>query len=146
MRAKNAAEGIFRGYLIFYLTWPHRPRTRHPRRPGRGGQLPGPAVGVEQADLRAIDQLGRRDLLKTLGLGPSLRAAAIGSIIARPAQPGSERAARRRLRDRSAPGELPGVTFDTLGPMRLSRASHALMAHREASARRSCNSVSDRRL
>ena len=89
-------------------------------------------VGVEQVALWALDQLGLRELLKTLGLGPSLRAAAIGSIVARLAQPGSERAARRWLRDRSALGELLGVTFDTLGPMRLYRASDALMRHREA--------------
>ena len=90
------------------------------------------SVGVEQVALWALDQLGLRDLLKTLGLGPSLRAAAVGSIVARLAQPGSERAARRWLIDRSALGELLGVTFDQLGPMRLYRASDALMAHRAA--------------
>ena len=90
------------------------------------------AVGVEQVALWAMDQLGLRELLQTLGLPPSLRAAAIGSIIARLAQPGSERAARRWLRERSALGELLGVSFDTLGPMRLYRASDALMAHRDA--------------
>ena len=89
-------------------------------------------VGVEQVALWAMDQLGLRELLKTLGLPPSLRAGAIGSIIARLAQPGSERAARRWLRARSALGELLGVTFETLGPMRLYRASDALMAHRDA--------------
>ena len=89
------------------------------------------AVGVEQVALWAMDQLGLRELLKTLGLTPSLRAAAVGSIVARLAQPGSEAAARRWLRDRSALGELLGVSFETLGPMRLYRASDALMAHRE---------------
>ncbi|MCY4363577.1 MAG: IS1634 family transposase [Gammaproteobacteria bacterium] len=89
-------------------------------------------VGVEQVALWALDQLGLRELLKTLGLGPSLRAAAVGAIVARLAQPGSERAARRWLRERSALDELLGVSFDTLGPMRLYRASDALMAHREA--------------
>ena len=89
-------------------------------------------VGVEQVALWAMDQLGLCDLLKSLGIGPSLRAAAIGSMVARLAQPGSEAAARRWLRDRSALGELLGVTFDALGSMRLYRASDALMAHREA--------------
>ena len=62
----------------------------------------------------------------------SLRAAAVGSIIARTARPGSERAARRWLGERSAPGELLGVDFQTLGPMQLYRASDALMTHRQA--------------
>ena len=48
------------------------------------------------------------------------------------AQPSSERAARRWLGERSALGELLGVEFATFGPMRLYRASDALMAHREA--------------
>ncbi|MDE0510564.1 MAG: hypothetical protein OXI88_02100, partial [Gammaproteobacteria bacterium] len=90
------------------------------------------SVGVEQVALWAMDQLGLRELLETLGLPPSLRAAAVGTIVARLAQPGSERAARRWLRARSALGELLGVTFETLGPMRLYRASDALMAHRAA--------------
>ena len=90
------------------------------------------SVGVEQVALWAMDQLGLHELLKTLGLPPSLRAAAVGSIVARLAQPGSEAAARRWLRERSALGELLGVSFETLGPMRLYRASDALMAHRDA--------------
>ena len=65
-------------------------------------------------------------------MGASMSAAAVGSIIARMAQPGSERAARRWLGERSALGELLGVEFATFGPMRLYRASDALMAHREA--------------
>ena len=68
----------------------------------------------------------------SLGIGPSLRAAAIGSIIARMARPGSERATRRWLAERSALDELLGVDFQTLEPMQLYRASDALMAHREA--------------
>ena len=41
-----------------------------------------------------MDQLGLRTRLEELGIGASLRAAAIGSIIARMARPGSERATR----------------------------------------------------
>ena len=55
------------------------------------------SVGVEHVGLWAMDQLGLRTCLQELGMGPSLRAAAIGSIIARMARPGSERAARRWL-------------------------------------------------
>ena len=48
------------------------------------------SVGVEHVGLWAMDQLGLRPLLEELGTGASLRAAAIGSIIARMARPGSE--------------------------------------------------------
>ena len=90
------------------------------------------SVGVEHAGLWAMDQLGLRTRLEALGIGASVRTAAIGSIIARMARPGSERATRRWLGERSALGELLGVDFETMGPMRLYRASDALMAHREA--------------
>ena len=90
------------------------------------------SVGVEHLGLWAMNQLGLRTLLQELGIGASLRAAAIGSIIARMARPGSERATRRWLGERSALGELLEVDFETMGPMQLYRASDALMAHREA--------------
>ena len=90
------------------------------------------SVGVEHVGLWAMEQLGLRTLFEELGMGASMSAAAVGSIIARMAQPGSERAARRWLGERSALGELLGVEFATFGPMRLYRASDALMAHREA--------------
>ena len=90
------------------------------------------SVGVEHLALWAMDQLGLRTRLEELGIGASLRAAAIGSIVARMARPGSERATRRWLGERSALGELLDVDFATMGPMRLYRASDALMAHREA--------------
>ena len=90
------------------------------------------SVGVEHAGLWAMDQLGLRTRLEALGIGASVRTAAIGSIIARMARPGSERATRRWLGERSALGELLGVDFETMGPMRLYRACDALMAHREA--------------
>ena len=89
------------------------------------------SVGVEHAGLWAMERLALPDLLERLGIAPSLRAAAVGSIIARMACPGSERATRRWLAERSALGELPGADFETMGPMRLYRASDALMAHRE---------------
>ena len=88
--------------------------------------------GVEHVGLWAMDQLGLRSCLHELGLKPSLCAAAIGSIIARMACPGSERATRRWLSTRSALDEMLGVDFATMGPMQLYRASDALMAHREA--------------
>ena len=90
------------------------------------------SVGVEHVGLWAMDQLALRTRLPELGLSGSLCAAAIGSVIARMARPGSERATRRWLGERSALGELLEVDFQTMGPMQLYRASDALMAHREA--------------
>ena len=90
------------------------------------------SVGVEHVALWAIEQLDLRARLEALGIGPSLRAAALGSIVARLAQPGSDAAAARWLAHRSALGELLGVDFETLQPMQLYRASDALMAHRAA--------------
>ncbi|MDE0330090.1 MAG: hypothetical protein OXI78_13540, partial [Anaerolineaceae bacterium] len=90
------------------------------------------SVGVEHVARWAMDRLGLRERLKTLGLGPSLCAAALGSIVARLAQPGSEAATARWLGGRSALGELLGVDFERLHPMQLYRASDALMAHRAA--------------
>ena len=90
------------------------------------------SVGVEHVGLWAMEKLALPDLLERLGIGPSLRAAAVGLIIARMACPGSEHATRRWLGERSALGELLGTDFETMGPMRLYRASDALMAHRGA--------------
>jgi len=90
------------------------------------------SVGVEHVGLWALEQVGLPALLAERGLSAPLRAAALGSVVARMAWPTSERATRRWLRERSALGELLGVDFETMGPMRLYRASDALMAHREA--------------
>ena len=75
------------------------------------------SVGVEHVGLwaRKLPELCPRDR----------------SVIAR-ARPGSERATRRWLGERSALGELLEVDFQTMGAMQLYRASDALMAHREA--------------
>jgi len=90
------------------------------------------SVGVEHVALWAMEQFGLRTVFDELGIGASVQAAAIGSIVARMARPGSERATRRWLGERSALGELLGVDFAAMGPMRLYRASDALMAHRAA--------------
>ena len=89
------------------------------------------SVGVGHAGLWAMERLALPDLPERPGIAPSLRAAAVGSIIARMACPGSERATRRWPAERSALGELPGTDFETMGPMRPYRASDAPVAHRE---------------
>ena len=90
------------------------------------------SVGVERVALWALGELGLPALLASLGVGPALRDAALGSIVARMAQPASERATHRWLRERSAVGELLGVDFETVGAMQLYRASDALVARRDA--------------
>ncbi len=90
------------------------------------------SVGVEHAALWALGELGLPALLESLGVNAALRDAALGSVVARMAQPASERATMRWLRERSAAGELLGVDFETMGAMQPCRASDALMAHRAA--------------
>ena len=64
------------------------------------------SVGVEHVGLWAMSQLALPTVLEQLGIGASLRAAAIGSILARMARPGSERATGRWLGFRSLKSEL----------------------------------------
>ena len=89
-------------------------------------------VGAERVGLWALERVGLPALLRELGIGRALRAAALGSIVGRMAFPASERATMRWLRERSGLGELLDVDFETMGAMQLYRASDALMAHREA--------------
>ena len=75
------------------------------------------SVGVEHVGLWAMDQLGLRTRLEALGIGASVRTAAIGSIIARMVRPSSERAhpgrtPERGLRDDGADVNRPGNPGD----------------------------------
>ena len=69
------------------------------------------SVGVEQLALWAIQQVQLIPLLARLGLSGPQRAAALGSIVARMAAPGSERATYRWLCHRSGLGELELTRF-----------------------------------
>ena len=90
------------------------------------------SVGVEHAALAAMRQCGLEDKLSELGLNRPQIAAAVGNIIARMAQPGSELATHAWLKDISALGELIDFDFQTMDLNRLYRASDALYKHREA--------------
>ena len=72
------------------------------------------SVGVEQVGLWALEQVGLPDLLTRLGVNGALRAAAVGLLVGRLAQPASERATHRWLQQRSGLGELLGVDFETV--------------------------------
>jgi hypothetical protein len=88
-------------------------------------------VGVEAAGLAAMDWLGLDPILAQLGFNGVQRAAVAGSLIGRMAAPGSELATWRWLGERSALGELLGVSFDAMPLMQLYRASDLLLRHRD---------------
>ena len=90
------------------------------------------SLSVEAVGLWAMEQLGLRSLLEGLGFGARDRALAMAAVIARLARPGSEGAAWRWLRERSALGELLEVDFGRLSAARLNQASDALLANRDA--------------
>ena len=89
------------------------------------------AAGVEAAGLAAMDWLGIGQILTGLGLNGVQRDAAAGLLIGRMAAPGSEMATWRWLRERSALGELLGVDFEAMPPIRLYRTSDLLVRHRD---------------
>jgi hypothetical protein len=90
------------------------------------------SVGVEHAALSAMRQCGLEDKLKQLGLNRPQIAAALGNIIGRMAQPGSELSTHTWLRDTSALGELIDCDFQAMDLNRLYRASDLLYKHRDA--------------
>ena len=90
------------------------------------------SVGVEHAALSAMRQCGFEDKLAQLGLNRPQIAAAVGNIVARMAQPGSELATHAWLKDTSGLGELIDFDFEAMDLNRLYRASDALYKHREA--------------
>jgi transposase len=90
------------------------------------------SVGVEHAALVAMRQCGLEDKLAQLGLNRPQIAAAVGNIVARMAQPGSELATHAWLKDTSALGELIDFDFEAMDLNRLYRASDALYKHRQA--------------
>ena len=89
------------------------------------------SVGVEHVALSAISWLGFEDILSNVGMNRPQRISAIGSIIGRMAQPGSEDATFKWLKHNSSLGELLEFDFETMSSMRLYRASDQLIRNRE---------------
>jgi len=89
------------------------------------------SVGVEHAGLTALAWLGISDVLESIGMNARQRACALGTIVGRMAQPGSELATWRWLTHKSALGELIETDFEGLTLMGLYRASDMLVRHRE---------------
>ena len=90
------------------------------------------SVGVENAALCAMRQCGFEAKLSALGLNRPQIAAAVASVIARMAHPGSELATHAWLQQHSGLGDLIGFDFEALDLNRLYRASDALYKHRDA--------------
>lgn len=88
------------------------------------------SVGVEHLGLWAMGQVGFVEQLVELGISGPLRAAILGSVIARMAVPASEAATHRWLGSESALGELLEVDYAAISPMLLYRGSDRLLRHR----------------
>ncbi|MBT8362781.1 MAG: IS1634 family transposase [Deltaproteobacteria bacterium] len=89
------------------------------------------SIGVEHVGMEALKWLDLPGILASAGLNGIQQAAAIGSIISRMADPGSELRARRWLTERSGLGELLEVDYETMPLMRLYRTSDLLVRHRQ---------------
>ena len=88
-------------------------------------------VGVEHVALEALNLLDFNAILEDAGLNRIQRAAAFGSVIARMAEPGSERASWEWFRESSSLGELLDVDFEAMSSMRLYRVSDLLIKNRD---------------
>lgn len=90
------------------------------------------SVGVEHVLWETIRQLGLDAQLKRLGLTGPQRAVAIGTLVARAAAPGSERATEAWLKEHSALGELIEYDYASMHAMALYRISDWLWRHKAA--------------
>ncbi len=76
------------------------------------------SIGVEHAGLAALEELQLPRILADVGLNGVQQAAAIGSIIGRMAEPGSELATYGWLTGQSGLGELLDVDYEAMPLMR----------------------------
>ena len=88
------------------------------------------SVGVEHLALHALTQVGLVQKLADRGINGAMRAAILGNVIGRMAEPASELSTWNWLQTQSGLGELIDVDFAGLSHMRLYRASDLLMRHR----------------
>jgi len=90
------------------------------------------SVGVEHVALEAFRQVGLEHQLETLGFNKRQLACAMGTIIGRMVNPGSELYTHSWLQQQSALGELIEHDFATTGLMQLYRISDRLLKHKES--------------
>lgn len=101
------------------------------------------SVGVEHVALSAMSSVGFEEILASVGMNRPQRMSAIGNIIGRMAQPGSEDATYSWLKSNSSLGELLEYDFETMSPVRLYRASDQLIRNREAIEKRLFTRIDD---
>ena len=90
------------------------------------------SVGVEHLALHALAQVGFIQKLADLGVNGAMRAAILGNVIGRMAEPAAELATWNGLQTQSGLGERIDVDFAGLSQMRLYRASDLLRRPRAA--------------
>jgi len=90
------------------------------------------SVAIEHVALATLRQVRLDRQLAALGLNGPQRAAAIGTLVARMAAPGSELATCQWLQEQSALGELIDFDFSGLDLMALYRISDQLLKHKAA--------------
>jgi hypothetical protein len=89
------------------------------------------SIGVEHVGLAMLQWLGLPEILSSAGFNGIQQAAALGSIIGRMAEPGSELATWQWLTERSALGELLDADYEAMSLMRLYRTSDLLVRHQQ---------------
>ena len=88
-------------------------------------------VGAEALALSALRQVKLEEKLEGLGFNHNQCHAAIGNIVGRMVQPGSEPSTHEWLQTHSALGELLGIDYQNLGLSALYRASDQLWKHHD---------------
>jgi hypothetical protein len=88
-------------------------------------------VGVEHLALHALTQLKLDEKMRALGFNRHQLAAAMGTIVARMANPASELATHQWLQQRCGLGELIGYDFEGMGLDRLYQVSDLLWKHHD---------------
>ena len=90
------------------------------------------SIGVEHAGFAALQELGLPEILTGVGMNGVQQAAALGNIIGRMAQPGSELSTYGWLTEQSGLGEILDVDYQAMPMIRLYRSSDLLVKHRQA--------------
>jgi len=90
------------------------------------------SIGGEAVALAALRQVKLDDKLQALGFNRKQSSAAIGNIVGRMVQPGSELSTHQWLEEQSALGELLGCDYAQQGLSALYRASDRLWKHHDA--------------
>lgn len=89
------------------------------------------SIGIEHVGLAALQELGLPEILARVGMNGVQQAAAMGSIIGRMAQPGSELSTYGWLTEQSGLGEILDVDYQAMPMIRLYRTSDLLVRHRQ---------------